>query len=167
MKPTAGVHSTPAAEFIDASRTLLIDDYLPKLLKCAEILSEDDAWWRPNESSNSIGNMLLHVCGNMREWIIGGAGGESVERDREAEFAARRSMSKDDIIAEVERTVRHVDLVLADLPEETLLDRIQVQGFSVTRLQAVYHAIEHFGYHLGQVIYVTKLRSGKDLGIFP
>jgi uncharacterized damage-inducible protein DinB len=167
MKPTAGVRSTPASEFIDASRTLLTHDYLPKLLKCAEILSDDDVWWRPNESSNSVGNMLLHVCGNMREWIIGGAGGQSVVRDRDREFAARESMSRDELMAEVERTCRDVDRALAALRETTLLDRIEVQGSQVTRLHAVYHAIEHFSYHLGQVVYVTKLRGGKDLGIFP
>jgi uncharacterized damage-inducible protein DinB len=167
MKPMPGAATTPSAEFIAASRTLLAADFLPKLLKCASDLSEDDLWWRPNEASNSVGNLLLHVCGNLRQWIVGGAGGGSLERDREAEFGARGSRSKAELISLVETTAREVDRVLADLREDTLMDRIEVQGFDVTRLQAVYHSIEHFSYHLGQIAYVTKLRSGKDLGIFP
>ncbi len=167
MRPTAGVAATPAAEFIEASRTLLARDYIPKLSKCVEALSEADVWWRPNPASNSVGNLLLHVCGNLGQWIVGGAGGGPLERDRDAEFAARGPRPKAELIALVETTARAVDRVLADLPERSLLDRIEVQGFPVTRLHAVYHAIEHFSYHLGQVAYVTKLRTGRDLGIFP
>jgi uncharacterized damage-inducible protein DinB len=167
MKPTAGLSSTSAGEFIDVSRTLLAGDYLPKLQQCAELLTDDDLWWRPNESSNSIGNMLLHLCGNLRDWIVGGVGGATIERDRSAEFSARGSMPLDDLMTEVKSTLRDVDRALADLKEDSLLEQIEVQGFQVTRLQAVYHAIEHFGYHLGQVVYVTKLRTGKDLEIFP
>ena len=167
MKPTAGLSSTSAGEFIDVSRTLLAGDYLPKLQQCAELLTDDDLWWRPNESSNSIGNMLLHLCGNLRDWIVGGVGGATIERDRSAEFSARGSMPLDDLMTEVKSTLRDVDRALADLKEDSLLEQIEVQGFEVTRLQAVYHAIEHFGYHLGQVVYVTKLRTGKDLEIFP
>ena len=163
MRPTAGEAATPAAEFIEASRTLLARDYMPRLRRCADALSEADVWWRPNPVSNSVGNLLLHVCGNLRQWIVGGPG----ERDRNAEFDARGPRPKAELIALVEATAREVDRVLADLPERSLLDRIEVQGFSVTRLHAVYHAIEHFSYHLGQVAYVTKLRTGRDLGIFP
>ena len=106
------------------------------------------------------------MCGNLREWIIGGAGGESVARDREAEFAARETMSTDELVAEVGRTLQEVDRVLANLPEETLLEQIEVQGYQVSRLHAVYHAVKHFSYHLGQIAYVTKLRTGRDLEIF-
>ncbi len=167
MKPTAGIQPTPEGEFIDASRTLLAGDYLPKLLVCASVLSEDDVWWRPNEASNSVGNILLHMRGNLRQWIVGGAGGRPIERDRPAEFSARASRSKTGLLSEVEAAAREADLVLANLREDSLLDRIEVQGFEVTRLHAVYHAIEHFGYHLGQIAYVAKLRTGKDLAIFP
>jgi uncharacterized damage-inducible protein DinB len=167
VKPTPGSAATSGVEFIQASRTVLASDYLPKVQRCFELLSDADLWWRPNASSNAVGNMLLHASGNLRQWIIGGVGGNVVERDRDAEFRATEGAGKAELIALVESTVTEVDRVLADLPEAGLLDVIEVQGFRVTRLHAVYHSVEHFGYHLGQVAYVTKLRTGKDLGIFP
>jgi uncharacterized damage-inducible protein DinB len=166
MKPTAGNASTSPAEFIDSSRTLLGRDYMPKLRRIVDMLSEDDIWWRPNEASNSVGNMLLHMCGNLGQWIVSGAGGAPDTRDRQSEFFASGPIPKADLMEKVERMVGQVDLVLADLGEELLLDRLTVQNFEVSRLHAIYHSIEHFSYHLGQIAYVAKLRHGKDLGIF-
>ena len=166
MKPTAGNTSTVPAEFIESSRTLLGRDYMPKLRRIVEMLSEDDIWWRPNEVSNSVGNMLLHMCGNLGQWVVSGAGGASDDRDRPREFSERGPIPKADLMEKVERMADQVDRVLADLGEATLLDRLTVQKFDVSRLHAIYHSIEHFGYHLGQIAYVAKLRNGKDLGIF-
>ena len=166
MKPTAGNTSTVPAEFIESSRTLLGRDYMPKLRTIVEMLSEDDIWWRPNEVSNSVGNMLLHMCGNLGQWVVSGAGGEPDDRDRPREFSERGPIPKADLMEKVERMADQVDRVLADLGEATLLDRLTVQKFDVSRLHAIYHSIEHFGYHLGQIAYVAKLRNGKDLGIF-
>ncbi len=166
MKPTAGNASTSPAEFIDSSRTLLGRDYMPKLRRIVDMLSEDDIWWRPNEASNSVGNMLLHMCGNLGQWIVSGAGGAPDTRDRPSEFSASGPIPKADLMEKVERMVGQVDRVLADLGEELLLDRLTVQNFEVSRLHAIYHSIEHFSYHLGQIAYVAKLRHGKDLEMF-
>ena len=166
MKPTAGNASTVSAEFIDSSRTLLGRDYMPKLRKIVAMLSEDDIWWRPNEASNSVGNMLLHMCGNLGQWVMSGAGGTPDNRDRPLEFTERGPITKADLMERVERMADQVDLVLANLGEDTFLDRLTVQKFDVSRLHAIYHSIEHFGYHLGQIAYVAKLRNGKDLEIF-
>jgi uncharacterized damage-inducible protein DinB len=166
MRPTPGTSRTATGEFVDASRTLLAHDYLPKVIRCVEMLPEEDVWWRPNDASNSVGNMLLHLCGNLREWIVGGAGGRRFERDRPWEFAARGGKSKAKLLAELDQTVRDVESVLADLCEDSLMDRVTVQGFEVSRLHAVYHSVEHFSYHLGQIAYVVKLRCGQDLEIF-
>ena len=165
MKPTPDNSSYVGAEFIQASRTLLTEDYMPKVRKIMGMLSEDDVWWRPNEASNSIGNMLLHMCGNLRQWIISGAGDAPDRRDRPSEFSERRPIPKAELMAKVEAATAEVDRVLADLREDSLVDRIHVQCFDVTRLHAVYHSIEHFSYHLGQIAYVAKLRHGEDLGI--
>jgi uncharacterized damage-inducible protein DinB len=166
VKPTSRIQTSSGGEFIEASRTILADDYVPKLVRCWDLLSEGDIWWRPNPASNAIGNMVLHMCGNLREWIIGGAGGERFDRDRPVEFSTTAGQTRDALLAEVVETAHRVDRVLADLPADTLLDPLTIQGFEVTRLHAVYHAIEHFGYHLGQIAYVVKLRTGKDLEIF-
>ncbi len=166
MRPTPDNSSSVPAEFIQASRTLLAEDYMPKLHKIVGTLSEDDVWWRPNEASNSVGNMLLHMCGNLRQWIISGAGGAPGTRDRPSEFSERGPIPKAELMTKVEETTAAVDRVLADLSEASLVDRLDVQDFNVTRLHAVYHSIEHFGYHLGQIAYVAKMRHGRDLGIF-
>ena len=131
------------------------------------MISEDDVWWRPNDASNSVGNLLLHMSGNLGQWIVSGVGGVADDRDRPAEFAARGERSLEELIELVETRASEVDRTLADLKEATLVDRITVQGFSVTRLHAIYHSIEHFGYHLGQIAYTAKLRTGKDFNLFP
>ena len=99
------------------------------------------------------------------QWIV--VGGVADDRDRPSEFAARGERSLEELIELVETRASEVDRTLADLKEATLVDRITVQGFSVTRLHAIYHSIEHFGYHLGQIAYIAKLRTGKDFNLFP
>ena len=165
MRPTSENSSTVSDEFIQASRTLLSEDYMPKLRKIMDVLSEDDVWWRPNEASNSVGNMLLHMCGNLRQWVITRAGDDPDKRDRPSEFSERGPIPKADLMAKVEQTTTEVDGVLAGLNKDLLVERFNVQGFDVTCLHALYHSIEHFSYHLGQIAYVAKLRRGKDLGI--
>jgi uncharacterized damage-inducible protein DinB len=167
MRPTLDNASNAPAELIEASRTLLMADYLPKLRRFAALITEEDVWWRPNAASNSVGNLLLHMSGSLRQWIVGGVGGEPNERDRDSEFSAKGGRSLAELMEMVEATAASVDRTLAQLRETSLTDRITVQRFSVTRLHAVYHAIEHFGYHLGQIAYVAKLRKGEDLSIFP
>ena len=94
MESTTGNARTPETEFIEASRTFLREDYLPKLLQCVSLMSDEDLWWRPNEVSNSVGNLVLHLCGNLRQWIVASLGGVEFKRDRDAEFAARGPVRK-------------------------------------------------------------------------
>src|SRR6187431_723775 len=88
MKPSGEVR-TPSLEFLQASRSFLKSDFMPRLTQCVKQLSEEDLWWRPNEASNSVGNLILHLVGNMRQWIVGGLGGIPTHRDRDSEFADR------------------------------------------------------------------------------
>jgi len=162
MESTTGTARTPDLEFIEASRVFLRDDYLPKLLHCVEKMSDEDLWWRPNEVSNSAGNLILHLCGNMRQWIVSSIGHVEFNRDRDAEFAARGPVPKAQLIANLKQAIEDVDAVLAALKPERLLERFKVQKYEVSTLQAVYHVVEHFGYHLGQILYIYKMRSGAD-----
>ena len=162
MERTTGHSTTPDAEFIEASRVFLRNDYLPKLLHCVERMSDDDLWWRPNEVSNSAGNLILHLCGNLRQWIVSSIGGVEFKRDRDAEFAARGPVPKSELVSNLKTVIEEVDAVLASLKPERLLDRFTVQKYNVSALQAVYHVVEHFGYHLGQILYIYKMRSGSD-----
>jgi uncharacterized damage-inducible protein DinB len=166
MLTTSGKAITEGQEFIEASRVFLKDDFLPKVKHCLEEMPELDLWWRPNEQSNSVGNLILHLCGNMQQWIVNSMGGGRFERDRDAEFAERRPVPKAELIASIDATVNEVDRVLAGLPETGLLNRFPVQVYATSRLQAIYHVVEHFSYHLGQILYIFKMRTGKDPGFY-
>jgi len=165
MQTTSGKSTTEAQEFIEASR-LFLSDFLPKLKQCVEEMREEDLWWRPNELSNSVGNLILHLCGNMKQWILTSMGERRYERDRDAEFSERGPLPKAQLLATIDRTVFEVDKLLAHLPASTLLERFPVQVYNTSRLQAIYHVVEHFSYHLGQILYIYKLRTGKDPGFY-
>jgi uncharacterized damage-inducible protein DinB len=145
------------------ARAFLRGDYLPKIERCLDALSEEDVWWRPNSGSNSIGNLILHLDGSTRAWILGVAGGRRVVRDRDAEFAERGPLAKSALLARLRSTLAEVDEVLAVLDEATLLERRPSSKGEVTVLWAVLHGVEHFAMHTGQIIMLTKLRTAAVL----
>jgi uncharacterized damage-inducible protein DinB len=154
------------AAFLAQSREYLIAHYLPKIRGSVDILSDADLWWRPHEAANSIGNLLLHLAGNIRQWVVSGVGGAPDRRDRAAEFARREPLSRIELLALITEAVFEADSVMAATDPASLSERRQVQGRTVTLLEAIYHAIEHFGMHTGQIVYIAKLRSGTDLGFY-
>lgn len=158
---------SPAGQaFIDRSRAFLGSEYLPRIRGCLEELPPDALWWRPNEASNSVGNLLLHLSGNVRQWIVSGVGGEEDVRERQAEFDAGGGSDAGTLLARLEHTVADADRVLADLDPDRLLEDLVIQGTHTTVLGAIYHVVEHFGMHTGQIAYITKLRTGEDLGFY-
>jgi uncharacterized damage-inducible protein DinB len=149
-----------AEHFIAQSRGFLSSDYLPKIERCLEVLSDEDVWWRANEGSNSIGNLLLHLEGSTRAWIVGVAGGSHSPRDRQQEFDEREQIPRAELMSRLRQTLAEADGVLGRLDVEVLLERRQARGEEVTVLLAVYHAVEHFSMHTGQIIMLSKMRSG-------
>jgi len=145
-------------------RSRLEERYLPRIIGCLEQVSEEEIWWRPNEASNSIGNLVLHVCGNMRQWIISGLGGAADLRERDKEFAERGPIARGALREKLQQTVTEACAVLARLEPAALTRRYRIQGYDVTGYEAVAHVIEHVAYHSGQIIYATKLKCAKDLG---
>jgi uncharacterized damage-inducible protein DinB len=152
--------------FTDQSRRLLTADYLPKIETCLHRLGEEDVWWRPNDASNSVGNLILHLCGNVTMWIIGGVGGRKFERNRQQEFDERRHIPKAELLTKLRRVIDEADEVIETLDEKTLLSRRQIQSYDVTVLEAVYHVVEHFGMHTGQIILLSKARVAEDLELW-
>jgi uncharacterized damage-inducible protein DinB len=155
-----------AQAFIDQSRTYLSSEYLPKIRRCIDAIDEQDVWWRPNSQSNSIGNLILHLAGNVRQWVVSGIAARPDVRERQKEFAAEGGLSRRELLELLEQTLREVDEVLAHLEADRLLERRVIQGREVTVLEAVYHVVEHFGMHTGQIIYITKARTGRDLTFY-
>src|ERR1700756_1264713 len=97
--------------------------YLPRIVGCLEQLSDEEIWWRPNEASNAIGNLVLHVCGNMRQWIISGLGGAADLRERDKEFAERGPVTREALLKKLQQTVREACGVLARVDANDLTKR--------------------------------------------
>jgi uncharacterized damage-inducible protein DinB len=152
--------------FLQKSSSLLVSDYLPKIERCLEHLSDDDVWSRPNEASNSIGNLLLHLRGNVTQWIIGGVGERAYERHRQQEFDERTHIPGRELLAKLRAVVEEAGEVIRGLDAAALLSKRRIQDYEVTVLEAVYHVVEHFGMHTGQIILLTKARTGEDLKLW-
>ena len=153
-------------EFLDESCRLLLSGYLPQIERCLERLSDEDVWWRPGEASNSIANLLLHLTGNLNQWIIGGVGSRPYDRDRQQEFDARVHPSGRELMARLRAVVEEAVQVIGAVDPESLLSRRRIQADDVSILVAVYHVVEHFGVHTGQIIMLTKIRTGDDLKLW-
>ena len=155
-----------AHTFLDKSRSLITADYLPKIERCVDRLSDADIWWRPNETSNSIGNLMLHLCGNVCMWIIGGVGELPFERHRQREFDERTRTTTPELLGRLRGIVLEADEVLSAVKPDDLLKRRAIQGYDVTVLEAVYHVVEHFSMHTGQIIMLSKARIDGDLKLW-
>jgi hypothetical protein len=160
MKP---VKSQITKAFLMESQRSIAVYHMPRLIKCLKLLSEKDIWWRPNAASNCVGNIVLHLSGNVRQWIISGLGGEQDTRDRDREFAERAPVSRRALIALIRGTVEEASSVVERLSEDSLLQIHDIQGFHVSGIYAVTHVVDHFAYPTGQIIFVTKWKLGRDL----
>ena len=154
------------AAFLSQSREYLTAHYLPKIQGALELLDEADLWWRPNPASNAIGNLMLHLAGNIRQWIVAGVGRGPDQRDRPAEFAAASGPSRPELLAHLTGAVLEADAVLARTDPGSLAEMRSIQGRECSVLEAIYHVVEHFGMHTGQILYIAKLRTGKDLEFY-
>jgi uncharacterized damage-inducible protein DinB len=155
-----------AEAFIAQSRSLLTSAYLPRIERCLEKLSDEEVWWRPHEEANSIGNLLLHLSGNVRQWIVSGVGARPDTRVRQQEFDERRVLPRTELLRRLRETLSEADAVLAETVPSRLLETRQIQGKDVTVLDAVYHVVEHFSMHTGQIILLTKLLKAEDLRFY-
>src|SRR3954463_7068000 len=147
------------ALFIARSRDFLRTEYPTKLRAAVKALPADALWWRANSTSNSVGNLLLHLTGNVRQWIVGGVGGIDVTRDRAGEFAAQSGGDAESLLAGLDRVLDEADAVIARLTPADLAATRSIQGRDLTVLEAIYHVVEHFSLHLGQIILVAKLHA--------
>lgn len=152
--------------FIANARRLIKDEYLTKIERCLEKLSDEQIWWRANDESNSIGNLLLHISGNARQWIVCGLGGEADNRQRQAEFDQRQPIPRDELLRRLRVTVGEVDDALGRFDPKGLLSDYRIQGTTSTGLFAIFHVTEHFSMHTGQIILLTKLLTSTDLHFY-
>lgn len=145
--------------FLIASRDYLLDEYLPKIRLVTTPLTDDDIWWRPVEGSNSIGNLILHIEGNARQWILGGVAGRENHRDRDGEFAARDGHSKAQLLTSLTASFRELGSAIMAVAPARLDEPRVIQGADTTVFGAIYHVVEHVSMHTGQIIQLAKWRA--------
>lgn len=152
--------------FLDQSRAYLSGDFLPKIEASIAAVDDEQVWRRANDASNSIGNLVLHLSGNVRQWIVSGLGGAPDSRDRDAEFAERGPLPRGELLDQLRATIGETDAVLASFDPALLGETRLIQGREVIAFDAVYHVVEHFSMHTGQIILLAKALAGRDLRFY-
>lgn len=147
------------ASFVSAARAYFVDG-LKQIEHCVRQLSDAQVWQRPRPGMNSVGNLLLHLSGNVRQWIIAGVGGAADVRDRRAEFAADSGPAVAELMDRLRATVREAHAVMASLNAERLLETRRIQGFDTQVLAAVFHVVEHFRGHAQEITHMTRAMVG-------
>jgi uncharacterized damage-inducible protein DinB len=133
--------------------------------KCLIDVTDEQVWARGGENENSVGNLVLHLCGNMRQWVIAGVGGKADTRRRDEEFSERGGLTSKDLTERVVALVTQATAVIDGVSAQRLSDRLVIQGYDVSVLDAIYHVVEHVAMHTGQIIFMTKMLTGKTLGL--
>jgi uncharacterized damage-inducible protein DinB len=157
--------SSAESQFIEFS-ALKLRQLLSRIHTCLEKLDDSQIWLRGGQNENAVGNLCLHLAGNVRQWILHGVGGEPDRRARDGEFAARGGVSKSEIWAKLNSAVQEACALLEKLPAEDLTRTVRPQNYDVSVLEAVYHVVEHFSQHTGQILFVTKALTGEELGFY-
>ena len=156
---------TAETEFLNFSADKLMQ-LMGRIETCVEKLTPDQIWTRAEANQNAVGNLLLHLNGNVRQWILHGVVGQPSHRDRDAEFAARTGFEAQELLARLRGTIEEAAALLRSLPAGRLVGRIQVQDYEGSVLAAIYHVVEHFAGHTYQIILLTKQFTREDLGFY-
>jgi len=143
-----------------------LDESTRMVQKSLVEITEQELWLKPNESLNSIANLILHLCGNITQYIISSLGETEDVRNRDLEFLANANGNKSELLGKLEETVETAKRVIFDATQEQLLKVRSVQGFSFSGIGVIIHAVEHYSYHTGQIAFWTKQLKNKDLGFY-
>ena len=144
----------------------VFEESYARIYKCLSLLDENQMWNSPNGNIPSVGCLILHLCGNARQWILSGLGGEVDNRVRDDEFVIHNNIRKSDFIFLLENLKVQLKTCLKNIPAETFSKRKKIQSFNVTGFSIIVHVIEHFSYHTGQITTLTKMYADKDTGYY-
>jgi len=137
-----------------------------RIQDCLGRLTPEQIWTRNSANENAVGNLVLHLSGNVRQWIGSGVAGLPDHRERDAEFDARGGKETAELSELLKTRVAEVTAIIRAVPAARLTERITPQGHDVTVLEAIAHVVEHFAMHTGQVMFLTKMLTGQDLGYY-
>jgi hypothetical protein len=158
MEPT----QQEMAAAVVAETTNCLGSCVAKIKHCLGQLTDAQVWWRPHESMNSIGNLILHLSGNVRQWIVAGIGGEADVRDRPKEFSEKQMIPKGQLLGQLDAVVSAATAALARLTSEELLRGRRIQGFDVSGLGAIFDCVPHFKGHTQEIVYLTRMQLGDN-----
>lgn len=156
---------TPESVFLEFSAKRL-RGLVARIETCLGRLTPDQIWLRGSENANAVGNLCLHLAGNVRQWIGYGVAGQPDIRVRDREFAARGNATAAELLDRLSAVVNEAATIIETLPHADLMRQTQIQNYDATVMEAIYHVVEHFAGHTSQIIYATKAFTGEDLGFY-
>jgi len=140
-------------------------EYLPRLDQAIAALAPSDLWWRPHDGVTSVGVLLTHLEGNVRQWLLSGLGDEPDQREREQEFEPGDEVDPGVLLERLKKTTQLACHMLDAMDTSRLAEPVEIQGFKMPVLSAIYHVLEHFGWHTGQITWIVKARGGPNHGV--
>ncbi len=144
----------------------IFDESYKRIYKCLSMIDEKQLWDSPNGNIPSIGCLILHLCGNARQWILSGLCDMPDNRNRDDEFVIHRNIRKSDFVFLLENLKMQLKDNLSDMPESQLVKQTKIQSFEVSGYSAMTHVIEHFSYHTGQITFLAKLYTNEDTNYY-
>ena len=157
--------STKSLAISEFEKRVLEENYV-RIFKCLTMLDDSSIWFSPNGNIPSIGNLILHLSGNCRQWILSGLGGQEDNRNRDEEFKVHKNIRKSDLIFLMENVKTNMRHVLKDLKENQMEQMYTIQGYRLTGFSVLMHVMEHFSYHTGQITTLTKIITNKSTGYY-
>ncbi|SRR5579883_80786 len=148
------------AAMVGTAATHELDTALERIKHCLDQLTDEQIWHRHQPGLNSIGNLILHLCGNLRQWIVAGIGGASDDRNRPAEFAEQGPIPKEELMRSLEVVAEEAKWVLAGVNARQLAEVRRIQGFDVTGVAAIFDSVPHFRGHTQEIVHMTRLQLG-------
>lgn len=149
-------------QLIDQFKHRIFDESYPRIFKCLGMLNEEQIWNSPSGNIPSVGNLIIHLCGNARQWILSALGDKEDNRDRESEFIIHRNIKKSDLLFLMENLRINLIETLDQLEEEDLQKIYVIQELKESGFSVIIHVIEHFSYHTGQITTLTKLQTNQN-----
>lgn len=143
-----------------------LEENPPRIKNCLDRLTESQVWQKPNPSSNSIGNLIVHLCGNITQYIHASLGNTPDQRNRDEEFSISGGLNKETLLKKINVVIEKAVNIIKACPKENLLRSRIVQGFEMSGLAIILHVVEHLTYHVGQIAYATKILKNEDLGFY-
>ncbi len=152
--------------FIVEIKRRLFEESVFRLKKCLAELTDEQIWYRPNNASNSVGNLVLHLHGNVRQWVVAGLGKNEDVRNRQQEFDEQGPVPVAKMLADMDQLLVEVAAILDNTTAVDLLEVRNVQGYQESGMSILVHITEHFSYHVGQMTYIVKMLNAKDMGYY-